>query len=393
MTEPSIGAVKRILGSLTGRPQLQVLQNISDEVRQILALAEASSDALPDLAASNAEQLAKLELVLGSLPVELRSLSAVFADYIGKLRTDVLNQTEAQVGKLQAIEQALQDLTKAVGQLGNAVLEAPRDCAHVAENELSGPLHQYKSPALRPASSLDLFPSPQLLSDHQYGKVVIFGLQKAGNTWLLSLLSEAFGLPAFFNVHDPAQIGQRAIVSTHDPLTKSIRGRSDFVHGVCLIRDLRDMVSSYFHYMQTDSYQRDVPKAKYGDIETFYFDWFLSRMVPAHRYLTYWEEYASAGVPVLRYERLVADTERELERLFARWGEPVDPARLKTAVTNNDFQTLKQRGRQIGQTKIDSSHFRRGGIGAYKEELPQAIIDDINSRFGDVLRRWGYSVP
>lgn len=262
--------------------------------------------------------------------------------------------------------------------------------ARVAENE--GEVIKLKGPLFRAPSSLDLYPPQHNVFDFQDGKLVIFGLQKAGNTWLLALLSDIFELPPYFNVHDQRQRDGRGVVSTHDPLSVTIAARPDFVHGVCLIRDLRDIVVSYFHYMQTDSFQSDVPFAKYSDIETFYYDWFLARMVPAHSYHTYWDDYASHGVPVLRYERLVADPRKELVRLFERWGQPFDAARVASAIERNSFEKLKEKGRMIGDTAIGSSHFRRGKAGSYKDELPTAILDDINRRFGAVLLRWGYPI-
>jgi hypothetical protein len=142
--------------------------------------------------------------------------------------------------------------------------------------------------------------------------------------------------------------------------------------------------------MQTESYQADIPYAKYGDIETFYYDWFLSRLVPAHRFHTYWEEYAERGVPVLRYERLRSETKLELIRLFDRWSQPFDEVRLDAAIRNNDFLNLKASGKQMANVTITSSHFRSGRSGTYSTELPPKILADIEERFGHLLKRWGY---
>lgn len=436
MSTPSQPFDHGILSTLSGRPQLVALEKLAEELHRLLEVANASSAALTALVSSNTAlantncaQLSSLELLaetlkqqsfhfsrIGemqtatgaslslafreSLNSELKSLSYAFAEYVGLLRTDVRNQTDQLTSKMQLLEMQLKELKESIELQLQLQLKPEPESSDVETTEWppqkwfeNAPEAEFLSPALHSASSLNVFPRDYNLSGFPDGKVVIFGLQKAGNTWLLSLLSDALGLPAFFNLHDPGQIGKRGVVSTHDPISKYICNRRDLVHGVCLIRDLRDIVASYFHYMQTESFQRDVPKAKYSDLESYYYDWFLSRMVTAHRYHTFWEEYASAGVPVLRYERLVSDTEGELLRLFERWGEPVESSSLKSAIASNDFETLRLKGRKIGDTMIDKSHFRRGRIGSYKDELPQSIIDDINSRFGSVMRRWGYSVP
>jgi len=280
------------------------------------------------------------------------------------------------------------ELLRHLSSLGERLVSISETRAAEVEDEKM----KLRAPLFRAPSSLDLYPPRHDLFDFSDGKIVIFGLQKAGNTWLLALISDIFEISPYFNVHDPRQFEGRGVVSTHDPLSKTIAARSDFIHGVCLVRDLRDIVVSYFHYMQTESFQSDVPAAKYADIQTFYYDWFLSRMVAAHAYHTYWDDYASHGVPVLRYERLVADPFHELVRLFERWGQPFDVERVKSAIERNSFEKLKQQGRMIGTTAIGSSHFRRGKAGSYKDELPKAILDDINQRFGPTLLRWGYPI-
>jgi hypothetical protein len=245
------------------------------------------------------------------------------------------------------------------------------------------------SPVFLEPDSVNVFTERRKLEDVPHGKIVIFGLQKAGNTWLHSLLADTFGLPYLFYL---SEVATRGVLSTHLPFSDEIKYRHDFVHAVCLIRDLRDMVVSYFHYMQTESYQNDIPYAKYPDIETFYYDWFLSRLVPAHRFHTYWEEYAERGVPILRYERLRKDTKAELIRLFERWSQPYDEAKLDEAIESNQINNLKAAGKQMGNVRIATTHFRSGVAGGYASELPPKILADIEERFRPVLKRWGYEV-
>lgn len=349
----------------------------------------------------------KLEELVRAVQSSGETLTVQTSDTLGKLRTDIRNGTEtvsrnleivaSRIENLGAVAQAQQDaidaLTALVEQLINLIGEQIKERAGLKLEEEAERAGIALAPAFTPPARLDLYPSASRLCDYPNAKIVVFGLQKSGNTWLLSLLADIFDLTPYFNVHDTTQYNTPAVISTHDPLSVSLRSRTDFVHGVCLIRDLRDMVASYFHYMQTDSFQIAVPKAQYGDIETFYFDWFLSRMAKAHRYETFWSEYAEAGVPPLRFERLVVDPQSELERLFRRWGEPVAREKIELAIGQNTFSILKKEGKKIGSTKIESTHFRRGGIGTYKDELPQKVINDINSRFGHVLLRWGYDVP
>lgn len=238
---------------------------------------------------------------------------------------------------------------------------------------------------LDPAST-NYFVHQHKLADVVDGKIAVFGLPKAGNTWLHAMLCDITDTPPLFQLRDEG----RGVLSTHEPCNEDIIARHDFVHCVCIIRDLRDIISSYFFYMQTDDYQKSVPMAAYPDIDTYYYDWFLSRLVPGLRVHTYWEEFAERGVPILRYERLCDAPEAELVRLFRRWGEPVDQDKVAAAVERNSFENLKSKGRQLQDVFIPTSHFRKGRSGSYKDDLPQHIIDDINSRFGQLLSRWGY---
>lgn len=240
-----------------------------------------------------------------------------------------------------------------------------------------------------PRDSINYFADQNPLADAEYGKVAVFGLPKSGNTWLHGLLCDTLDLPYLLY---PEEVRTRGVFSTHLPFNDDIKYRHDFVHSVCIIRDIRDIITSYFHYMQTESYQKLVPLAAYHDIETFYYDWFLSRIVPALRFETYWSEYAEHGVPILRYERLRLDAAGELRRLFRRWAEPVNEDRLASAVDANSFENLRTKGKNLGDVYMPPTHFRRGQASTYLEELPPQILADVNKRFGEVLRRWGYPI-
>jgi hypothetical protein len=224
------------------------------------------------------------------------------------------------------------------------------------------------------------------IDSHPAGKIVVFGIPKAGNIWLKSLLVDYFGLPPVEPMYDIAKPG---IGLTHRPFDEDIGNRADFLHGACIIRDLRDVVASYFYYSKTDRFRNARPEFHYDDVESFYYDWFLSRVVPAHKLMIHSEQYARLGVPIIRYEKLRIATTQEIERLVLRWGLNLDRSRLEKAVAENDISKLRSEGKHLEKV-IAPEHFRRGGIGTYREELPNSIINDIEIRFARILRRWGY---
>ena len=241
---------------------------------------------------------------------------------------------------------------------------------------------------VRPESE-NLFVERRDLASVKYGKIAVFGIQKSGNTWVHSILADTFSLPYLFNLNDVKTVG---VLSSHIACGPRVLRRNDIVHPVCLVRDLRSVIVSFYHYMQSDSYQTDIPYAKYADIESFYYDWFLSRVAPSLKLDTYTDMYAQHGVPILRYERLVNDTKFEMVRLFSRWSLNFDESALDAAIEKNDFSRLKSQGKKMGDVFIESSHFRKGGKSNFRDELPERILKDINTRFEKVLLRWGYDV-
>ena len=224
------------------------------------------------------------------------------------------------------------------------------------------------------------------ITAHPAGKIIVFGVPKSGNVWLKSLLVDYFSL---LPIEPMLDIGKPGIGITHRPFDATVGNREDFLRGVCIVRDPRDVVASYYKYSQTERFRSARPEFHYDDEISFYFDWFLSRSVPAHKFATHSEEYAELGVPIVRYESLRQAPDRELERLLLRWGFAPDLARVRSVVAANDINVLRTTGK-ILEKPIVPEHFRRGGVGTYREELPEIVIKDIEMRFERLIRRWGY---
>lgn len=224
------------------------------------------------------------------------------------------------------------------------------------------------------------------LDSHPFGKIVVFGLPKSGNVWMKSLLVDYFAIPGIEPLLD---LNKTGVGLTHRPFDRFIGDRPDFIHGVCMVRDLRDVVASYYQYVKTNRFRGARPEFHYDDESSFYYEWFLSRPVPAHKIFTHSAQYARLGVPVVRYERLRGDTVREFERLLLRWGFKPDMNRIREVVAANDIEKLRKHGKSL-EKEISPEHFRKGGVGTYREELSEGVIKDIERRFDRVLRRWGY---
>ncbi|MGI8527244.1 MAG: sulfotransferase domain-containing protein [Pseudolabrys sp.] len=240
-----------------------------------------------------------------------------------------------------------------------------------------------------------IFNEPDYGGDRSYGltwdahpaaKIAIFGFPKSGNNWLKAVLTDYFQMPGInlFNQREARGIGL-----THIPFSPEIEARTDFIHGVLIVRDLRDVVASFYHYSQTARYKNARRDFQYDSPEAFYYDWFLPITTHQFQINSFADDYARLSVPVLRYERMWDHPLDETRKLVLRWGMPFDVDRMKEAIKNNALENLKVSGKTF-EIHIEASHFRRGGYGNYSEDLPPKIVADINERFRDLQRRWGY---
>lgn len=220
------------------------------------------------------------------------------------------------------------------------------------------------------------------------GKIVVFGLPKAGNVWLVSLLADYTGLPPCHPIQDATKAG---VGMCHLPYEEAFAHRLDFLHGVYLVRDIRDLIVSYFHNGQTSWFKDDLPNFHYDAIEEFYFEWFLPRVVPYHDIHHHADPYIRFGLPIIRYERLYDNAEEEFGRLVKRLGLPFEEDRVRAAVENNRLNRLQQGGRMLDRM-IPPTHFRKGGYGNWKTEMPPSVAQHATTEFRSLLRRWGYEL-
>ena len=229
-------------------------------------------------------------------------------------------------------------------------------------------------------SSIHQFPNP---------KVLVFGLPKSGNTWMVSLLSNCLDMDS---IHVDRQKNKSGVCMSHEPLSYKMKLRKDFVRGVYIMRDLRDVIVSYFHYVKTNYYKElNDPYVAETTIESFYRNYFQSKLIYRYDWLNHAEDYAKHGIPVIRYEDLFDNPTDELTRLFTKMGVSVQIDKINSAIEENDITKLKLTGKNIGK-EIPSTHFRKGGYGNYKSEMTESLIDRINRDFGKYLSRWGYEI-
>ena len=83
--------------------------------------------------------------------------------------------------------------------------------------------------------------------------------------------------------------------------------------------------------------------------------------------------YVEFGWPILRYESLVDEPNETLKILFDRWNINVTEKKISNAIKNSSLKSMRKGGgKQL--IKTHKSHFRKGGYGQYRKELPTKFL-------------------
>ena len=111
-----------------------------------------------------------------------------------------------------------------------------------------------------------------------------------------------------------------------------------------------------------------------------------------------WDEHVTRwatapGMPrhLIRYEDLLAQPAKTMERLFAFMNVPVDRPKLVKAIKATSFEAMKKQEEKHGfreRPEGMSAFFAKGKAGAWKEDLTPAQVGRIREEFAPVLERW-----
>lgn len=219
---------------------------------------------------------------------------------------------------------------------------------------------------------------------------LVNSLPKSGSMWLAGMLAQAMRLPS-----------SDQMVVSHVADIDADAGKWN-VHGaVLLLRDMRDVVVSWFHDVRRNDLRSGFARPRYADIETFYRELFLGTMRASERYyrgdLLYWIDRACAAyVPLIRYEDLLGDPAAALERVLNAWRVDYRPQDIAAACAAWSADHLRRQP-PVGDDEVSRmfgvGHLRRGVSGGWRDELPPAIADDIAIRFRAYQERLGYAGP
>jgi len=229
---------------------------------------------------------------------------------------------------------------------------------------------------------------------------------RSGNTWMRFLIGtlvfsqkitwknvEHF-VPAMYAHSDKELLGAPSprFIKTHHPFN------SKFPRAIYLIRDVRDVVISYYNWHL---------KMKEGFNENF--DCFFYKFLNGELGDNYgsWGENVKSwlsnkeklrkGCLVLKYEDLNEDTEGELRKVLRFLDIDRSNKQIREAIEWCSFENMKRleekqkhEVERFKNSKQEKNFVRKGVSGQWQEELNDSHIRAVNEKFGSLLTRLGY---
>ena len=254
--------------------------------------------------------------------------------------------------------------------------------------------------------------------------IIVAGYPKSGCTWATRLVAELVGCPvAGFWQSDKKEIASegadrvsdfRCFKSHHQLSELGVAPNDPGTRLIYVLRDPRDIAISASNYFQFDRFPklaelfRRVRRGEKLYRHTLYRllvreNYRLERMTEAllhgsaevHNWVRiswpeHWRPYEQAGVPIIRYEDLLAAPEEQSGRILRHLGIERSPAAIAAAVENQSFERKKETLRQSGETGR-AKFLRVGKSGQWQARLPADLQARFARELGGELAKWGYS--
>jgi hypothetical protein len=255
--------------------------------------------------------------------------------------------------------------------------------------------------------------------------IIVVGYPKSGCTWATRLVAELVGCPVagFWgsNKKEIAVEGEnrtsdfRCFKAHHQLAELSPFPNDSKFSLVYILRDPRDIVISAANHFQFNRFPRLaaafrlLPQGEKLYRHTLYpalvrQNYRLDRMTEAvlhgsalvHNWVRiswrdHWQPYEGAGVPIVRYEDLLAHPERESLRILDHLGLVRTPEEIAAAVQNQSFARKKQTLLHQGETGR-AKFLRVGKGGQWREQLSLHLQRRFTEAIAVELAKWDYPV-
>jgi hypothetical protein len=236
----------------------------------------------------------------------------------------------------------------------------------------------------------------QPISEINPDDIFVAGYPRSGNTWMqyliagvtldlnprfapdslvLSLVPDVhsqkfykrFGTPTFFKTH-------------HLP-------RPEYRRVIYLVRDGRDAMVSYFHFLAAFGNAQDPLKLVTTGDGLFPCRW--------HEHVEAWlANPHGAEMMIVRYETLREDRVNELQRICDFAGLERERGLLERIAENSTFEAMHEREKKQGWANKswpkDKAFMRRGVVGSFKDEMPESVLQAFMQHSKSALKRLGY---
>jgi hypothetical protein len=228
--------------------------------------------------------------------------------------------------------------------------------------------------------------------------VFIVGFPKSGHTWLQALTAAlVFGVDI---EHCPDTVVQDLVPDVHvRQFYRRYREAAYFKSHhlpsprykrvVYLIRDGRDVMVSYWHYLRAMGAACESTREL---VES-----------PNHYFLARWQDHIErwmenpyqADILQLRYEKLRTDPAPHVCRFAEFLGVKADDERIRRAVRQCSFERMKSREARLGwedkNWPADKPFVRRGQVGSHRDEMDADALDSFENQAGHLLQALGYA--
>lgn len=242
-----------------------------------------------------------------------------------------------------------------------------------------------------------LIPIEKTLDDD----IFIVGYPKSGNTWMQSLVSGMlYGIDTEFL---PDRLAQAIVPDVHARQFYTRFGKINFFKShhlprpeykkvIYLIRDGRDVITSYYSYNKVLGY-----------------DFSLEEMVKEGKGLfpSKWKDHVSAWmenpynalVLIVRYEDLINQTMTELQKICEFASIERETKKLEKVIIGNSIDKMREKAKKyngMGHLNWEGNKaqkfFRKGKVGSYKTELPKELIEYFNNDSYKELKEFNYEI-
>jgi len=253
--------------------------------------------------------------------------------------------------------------------------------------------------------------------------IIVVGYPKSGCTWATRLVAELVGCPVagFWRsekkeiaVEGEDRVSDYRVFKSHHQFSElGISPNDPETHLFYILRDPRDIAISAASHFQFDRFPRiatlfrGVRRGEKLYRHTLYpllvrRNYRLERMTEAlldgsaevHNSLRvswrdHWQPYQEAGVPMVRYEDLLATPEEQCTRILQHLGLKRSAQEIASAVANQSFEHKKQALLQQGETGR-AKFLRVGKSGQWQKKLPPHLQTRFAKEIGPEMREWGY---